>query len=119
MKVYLATEGWYSDYRVLAVFTNRTDAEEVGESVEEFELYESRPVPQIVHVLESMPWNVEPRYWREVVRPWDYRAEWAVTRPRVDVWPHGMRAYGLDEKGVRKAFADRQAQRRGESEGIA
>jgi hypothetical protein len=56
VKVYLATSGEYSDYRVCHVFTRREDAEayELGEDVVEFQLHDG---PVEVRVWHIMYWN--------------------------------------------------------------
>ena len=55
MKVYLATSGEYSDYRVCHVFTRREDAENypLGDDVEEYELQDG---PVQVATWHSVYW---------------------------------------------------------------
>jgi len=59
VKIYLATRGEYSDYRVCHAFAKREDAEsyKLGEGVLEMELHDG---------------PVEVRYWYDL----DWRAEW-------------------------------------------
>jgi len=56
VKIYLATSGEYSDYRVCHAFTRRVDAESyaLGDDVKELEL---RDGPVEVRTWHSMRWN--------------------------------------------------------------
>jgi len=88
VKVYLATRGEYSDYRVCHAFAHREDAEAylLGEDVKEMELHDG---------------PVEVRYWYDL----DWRAEWrdregdglAVANPLVN---SELRDFDGDEKNV-------------------
>lgn len=64
MKVYLATSGSYSDYRVLGVFARLRDAEayELADDVEEFELKEGPQEVRSWHTLRWEPDRPEPEY---------------------------------------------------------
>ena len=55
-KVYIATSGEYSDFRVEAVFANEADAEayELGGSVEEYELHDG---PKEVRTWYRLQWS--------------------------------------------------------------
>ena len=56
MKVYLATAGEYSDYRVCHAFTRREDAEsyKLGDEVKELELHDG---PVEVRTWHRLTWN--------------------------------------------------------------
>lgn len=60
-KVYLATSGEYSDYRVLHVFTREEDAREykLGEDVEERELHDGPVEVRVWHSLDWRSWTPE------------------------------------------------------------
>jgi|WetSurMetagenome_2_1015567.scaffolds.fasta_scaffold15523_12 hypothetical protein len=126
-KVYVVTEGSYSDYHIVAVFRDRKEAETfVGSNVdeiEEYELYEKQPVRQVVYYAkaESPDWNVEERSW--VAWPWD--SYYGLSRPVADewpqqgLWPRRVTVHGSDMGEVRMALYDRIAKIKAEQEGIA
>jgi hypothetical protein len=64
MKVYLATSGSYSDYRVRGVFAREEDAEayELADDVEEFDLKEGPQEVRSWHTLRWEPHRPEPDY---------------------------------------------------------
>lgn len=121
-KVYIATEGSYSDYRILGVFVTREAAAEVGE-VEEYELWDKPPkavTSYEVHGWPNQGW--EPNWEIHVLRPWDYGYETYghSGRPLVHEWPNGgMRISGGVKSVVEKAWQDQVARRRAVQEGIA
>lgn len=122
MKVYVATEGSYSDYRILGVFSKRGDAEAVGE-VEEYDLWNRVPLVRTVYAMRAFPPDYEP-VTLEVHRlqPWDYNyGNLATTkRPKYDLFPNrGFQVSGTNRPLVEKAFRDRRAQLVAEAQGIA
>lgn len=130
MKVYLASEGSYSDYAVIAVFLNKEDAQKVSlNEVEEMELYESVPEKVSGWVMKAMPYTED---WHErFVSYWPWEVWLPMNdRPTTHVWDYGyrrdgggyskaIRASGKDRESVRKAFYDRVAQLKAEDAGIA
>lgn len=121
-KVYLVSEGAYSDYGIVAVFADEELAEsfaaELGGRVETYDLLEEGPERIVVW---SSEWrNGEVRTWSWTI--WSHESDYA-RRPRIDEGeaPKGywIRASGLDRKATIKAVADRGAQRTAELEGIS
>ena len=123
MKVYVLTEGEYSDYRVNAVFSSQTAANAAkdagaGESIEEFELYDAVPPQTILYIHERLNGRESRR--AEIRWPWDIWQDPAPSeRPRFYEWDHGRRVYGTDEAAVEKAWQDREAEERAKAEGLA
>lgn len=123
-KVYVATDGEYSDYHIVAVFGNRELAEQFGE-VEEYEVYEEAPAKRSAWVIEAIPADAPEREYNHVAYPWDYAwATYSHGRPKVQVWEAGrgrvsIRVSGGDREQVRKAFRDRRARLLAEREGLA
>lgn len=121
MKVYVATEGSYSDYHILGVFTNEADAASVGE-VEEYEVYEKVPARVTSHAITGFPPDFEPRSDVHVLFPWDYGWESYGTkrRPKVQRFPNGgLRVSGTSRSIVEKAYQDRVGQLKAEAAGVA
>jgi hypothetical protein len=123
MKVYLATSGEYSDYRVQHVFTRREDAEEypLGDDVEEREL---RDGPVEVRFWHALIWRANHPdevardfcaanpYQSEECRDFDGRPghiqhHWAGPPERT-----GPILYveGWDREGVLKVYSEQRAQ---------
>lgn len=125
MKVYLATSGEYSDYRVQHVFTRREDAESyaLGEDVEERELQDGPVEVRTWHMLrwnpgipdregDSLrvpnPWLITGR------RDWDGRPghvqhEW-FTQTQFQPPKRQLVVEGWDLERVRKTYSEQRAQ---------
>ena len=119
-KVWIVTEGSYSDYRVRAAFTTKEAADAVGGQMEEFVIYDGVPRKVQWHSRELIQ-------GREVRRdgldwPWSTEVEfYAQTRPTFYAFPRGsgFRVSGRNEAEVDKAWQDRLARWKAEKEGIA
>jgi len=96
VKVYLATSGEYSDYRVRHAFTREEDAEayKLGDDVLELEVHDG---------------PVEVRYWYDL----DWRADWGdrkaisgvqVANPHMD---SELRDFDRDERNVQHTWSGR------------
>jgi hypothetical protein len=122
-KVYVATEGSYSDYRILGVFTTEEEASKVGDYAEEYDLWERVPTKKTVYVLMAFPPDYAPRPIEvHLIQPWDYGYGLfgVAKRPKYELFPNrGFRVSGTDRPLVEKAFQDRRAQLIAEAEGIA
>lgn len=128
MKIYLATSGDYSDYRVRHVFARKEDAEAyaLGDDVEEFEVQEG-PV-------EVRPWH-ELMWWPD--RPDRQAGEFTGANPLV--YSAGRRDYdgnarhvdhrwndartcleveGWERERVMKVYSEQRAQHLAHKEGI-
>jgi hypothetical protein len=132
MKVYLATEGEYSDYRVLHAFARREDAEayEGADRVEEFDLREG-PV-------EMRPWHT--LTWNPGIGDRE-RTSSALENPFVQSWPqdfdgdernvshawHGppqltgpvLHIQGWDLDRIRKVYSEQRAQYLARQQGVS
>ncbi len=121
MKVYLATSGEYSDYRVRQVFARREDAEAygLGEDVEEFELREGPVETRLEYHLYWSSWIPD----REatltaMANPWtgSDRLDFDDRPDRVDHrWTEGRYGRQLDIRGwdmdrIRKVYSEQRAQ---------
>lgn len=96
-KVYLASEGAYSDYQIVGAFTRREDAEKyvadgMADGVEEFELHDG-PVEVVeIHRYRWFPSRLEAPYFdhtRAVERskhPERLKAVWHDGTPMIDRW---------------------------------
>lgn len=64
MKVYVATRGSYSDYRIVGMFAREEDAAayELGEDVEEFEIHDGPQEVRNWYTLTWYPDKPEPEY---------------------------------------------------------
>lgn len=123
-KVYVATEGEYSDYRVRAVCSTKALAAKIGDNEPlEMEIFTTMPARATVYELTAMPWDLEPPTMRvSFPYPWDWEADHVVPRAQTHEWTfgpvRGLRAYGPTEEGVRKVFFDRRARLLAEREGL-
>jgi hypothetical protein len=134
--IYSLSEGEYSDYRVLALFTTRALADQAREAhieeaehaymdelkVEEFALYESVPEPVIHYEITENIWRngTETNYdeTMKTRRPWMSTYPPITDRPhaecRVLTGPHRekegwhLEVRGTNLEKVRKAFQDRK-----------
>jgi hypothetical protein len=120
MKVYLATSGEYSDYRVQHVFTRREDAETyaLGDDVMECELHDGPVEVRTWHTLRwyanspdhegdsyriGNPWlDSEQRDWDG--RPGHVQHSWHAVGTQLLV-------EGWDLQRVRKTYSEQRAQR--------
>jgi hypothetical protein len=122
-KVYVATEGSYSDYRILGVFTTEEEAAKVGEYAEEYDLWERAPEKKTVYAITTFPPSYPSRPIEvHSIQPWDYNYErlGMAKRPKFELFPNrGFCVSGTDRSLVEKAFQDRRAQLIAEAEGIA
>jgi hypothetical protein len=133
MKVYVVTEGAYSDYHIEAIFANRKDAQRVvdrknaprdgdayGEAcVEEFDLRDGplEPIIVFVRVFQDTSSYVSSLFDIEPSRAWSRETEelwwpWDDDKPRLVVakeneW--GVIVRGTDKAKVDKSFQDRVA----------
>lgn len=132
MKVYLASSGSYSDYRVLGIFAREEDAEayELSEDVEEYEVHEG---PQEVRAWRKLNWypdQPEPEYetnwsWGPCKTPNPYedthperrdydgrpnRVEHRWTRYRGERGSGHLEVCGWDIERIRKVFGELRAQ---------
>jgi hypothetical protein len=136
MKVYLVTTGWYSDYSIAAVFTDKAMAERHrvqrtdANDVEEWPVIGSDdPQPHKVFVYAAAAeWF---RNSEDEVRTWSFDA-WSYDlhnhglggRKKVNITEgnapagHYIRAWSLDPRMATKAVADRRAKYLAELEGI-
>ncbi len=121
MKVYLATSGEYSDFRVQQVFARREDAEayDLGDDVQEFELRDGPVETRIEHRLYWNP-QIEDREETAtaMANPWfaTERLDFDGQPHRVEhQWNHGARGSNLTVKGwelerIRKVYSEQRAQ---------
>ena len=123
-KVFVVTEGEYSDYGIVAVFATRALAEAhasdewlLGGSVEEYDLLEQAPAKVAWYVIDSVG-RAKPG--ERMVMLYDYDSppyngrEHAYTK-----WASGRRVYGRDPERVRKVFWDNWQREQAEAAGIA
>jgi hypothetical protein len=115
VKVYIATSGSYSDYRIEGVFTREEDAGafELGEDVEEFELQEG---PLEVRDWWTLTWYPQGQHGRDPLthsarrvfdgHPNYARHEWNKTSQFVPF----LRVEGWDRERVMKVFSEQRAQ---------
>lgn len=134
--VYVVTSGWYSDYRIDAIFEDRRQAERHraqrsdANDVETWTLYETGdPDPQQVVIYgAAAEWfrntSDEIREWS--FTQWDYENEFGLgKRKRVVVKEgdapagHYIRAWSFNAELARKAVADRRAMYLARLEGVA
>ena len=138
VRVYVATEGSYSDYRVLGVFAKEADAKEAShDQYLTMDVYPAMPPAVQAYRMWADPFDgeVHTESYHDLY-PWDYRYEFfAHDRPRVEVnarngkgpnkyegrfdRPLLLTVSGTDPKAVQQAFSDRRGQLLAEREGIA
>lgn len=133
MKVYLATSGEYSDYRVRHVFAREEDAEAyaLGDGVEEFEVREWPVEVRAWHELtwhpsqpdreRSHPQGGNPQIHSAGLRDFDgdeRHAEhtWSFPQTPTLAW---LRVGGWDLGRVKKVYSEQRAQYLARKEGIA
>ncbi len=123
MKVYLATSGEYSTYRVERVFARKEDAEayELASDVEEFELAEGPAEVRQWHSIQWDTWipdrgasdsHAENPNWYSEKRGYDDQPENVMHSWR-DHEPRGCRTLyvgGWDLDLVRKVYSEQRAQ---------
>lgn len=122
MKVYLATSGEYSDYRVQQVFVRREDAEgyALGDDVQEFELREGPAETRIEHRLYWNSWTEDREETATTgANPWvaTERLDFDGQPHRVEhQWNHNSRhgshltVKGWDLVRIRKVYSEQRAQ---------
>ena len=129
-KVYLATSGEYSDYRVQHVFARREDAEayELATGVEEYELQGGPVEVRVWHILW---WNAEqPDAERDGSRlgnPWeltDSRDFDGNPRRAAHDWGRRfgervLRVQGWDRERVLKVYSEQRAQYIARQQGVS
>lgn len=112
VKVYLATTGEYSDYRVVRVFANRADAEAypIADDIEEYELTEG---PVDVRPWHEITWRLndrEPEQTHEL-RDFDGHPNNCIHRLCSSYGrPHALTVEGWDLTRVQKVFSEQRAQ---------
>lgn len=112
MKVYLVTDGEYSDYHVSAVFAERSAAKAFikidGGRIEVWDALSEVPAQGQWYVIEEIstqkgvgrrtelhwPWE-SPSYFGHRRRAWNYSK-----------WQYGERAWGMNERAVEKAWTE-------------
>jgi hypothetical protein len=126
VKVYLATAGEYSDYRVLQVFARREDAEsyELGEDVEEWDVEDGPVEMRTWHSLHWWPARPEGRdpqglrmdnpFERSSLRDFDSKL-----RTSHHWHQDGLIVEGWDLNAVHKVYSEQRAQHIARREGIA
>jgi len=128
VKVYLATSGEYSDYRVVHVFTREEDARsyELADDVEEYELREGPVLTGVWHVLQWQPRLPDrPGDSLRLANPYEYteRHDLDGQPSRVQhriLEPSGLLVVeGWDLNGVRKVYSEQRVQILARREGIA
>jgi hypothetical protein len=82
VKVWVATEGNYSDYRILAVFDTEEGAKSVGDA-EEYEVFTVAPEARMLHQASGLSTQAEPAMWSIRIMPWDTMFDQAVSPPVV------------------------------------
>ncbi|MFI7113976.1 hypothetical protein ACIBK9_47200 [Nonomuraea sp. NPDC050227] len=104
MKVYLATSGSYSDFRVQGVFAREEDAAayELGESVSEYELWEGPQQVRDWHELTWYPDLPEPVYERDSY----YGGTMKMPNPYEETLVYNRRHYDGDERRVEHHWRD-------------
>lgn len=120
----MATAGQYSDYRVLAVFTDEALASKVGDDVLELDLWDKVPAPKVSYVIrEHPPLSTDPEVVRHQLLPWDYSYESMNfgRRPVVELWGRlgGIMVSGGVREAVVKAYHDRRNQLLAMEAGVA
>jgi hypothetical protein len=129
VKVYLATAGEYSDYRVLHVFARREDAESypLGEDVEEREVRDGPVEVRMWHELRWAPHlGDRPRDSLREANPVEYRElkDFEGGQDAGYVWSRDHMGYdhlrvdGWDPGRVRKVYSEQRAQYLARQEGI-
>ncbi|WP_141576153.1 hypothetical protein [Actinomadura sp. WMMA1423] len=115
MKVWIATSGSYSDYRIEAVFTRPEDARdfELGEDFEEYEVHDG---PLEVRDWWTLWWHPQGQHGPDPVVTSDRRTfdghpnyarhEWGKTGRHVPF----LRVEGWDRERVMKVFSEQRAQ---------
>jgi hypothetical protein len=142
MKVYVLTEGEYSDYHIEAVFADRAMAERFGEvrfggairayspRVEERDVLTEMPTTQRAYYIRqniSVPGGPagDPQEWH--VERWSHEtSEYAARIPERSEVTVGkcdggvtVTVYAATQEAARKAFHDRVAHIMAEAEGVA
>lgn len=120
MKVYLATSGEYSDYRVLHAFARREDAEAypLADDVEEYELHEGPVEVRTRHTVHWYPegqgWGVpgqNPNFFGASYdfdgRPNHVEHTWHTTPGTGNVW---LVVEGWELERVQKVYSEQRAQ---------
>lgn len=125
-KVWAVTEGSYSDYRVIAVFTTEAMAKEavekgMGDAVEDLPMYEE--VPERISILTigcRMPVPSGKKWGLH--KDWEPFREWSHTElifPDIDTWrkrlqvnhtDQALTVSGADHERVRKVFGEKKAE---------
>jgi hypothetical protein len=136
-KVYLVTEGSYSDYHVVAAFASKELAEEFAAGpankwgdmgVEEYDVYSELPTPTIIYTgevqREANGWPDDIEVSSYLRWPWDDDVS---RRGEVSAWkmagsrerPRRFTCQHTDREAVIKILSDRVAQEKALEAGIA
>lgn len=141
--LYALSQGAYSDYHVLALFTSKKLAEQALEAhkadeewsrdarIEEFDLFDELPEPVTEHYYQVEIWD-DGRVTNENIRqathlPWNHLDGTPKPRPHVR-WVRApmyrdqggrLEVRGSDEQAVKQAFSDNKARILAEIEGIS
>jgi hypothetical protein len=131
MKIYLATAGEYSDFRVCHAFTKREDAEAyaLGDDVMEMELSDSPVEVRTWHTLwwdSARPDQTDLRGYSnpyESSYPRDFDGDPRHAEHRWNKDHNGVRttliAGGWDRDQVRKVYSEQRAQHLAKAQGIS
>lgn len=131
MKVYVVTDGDYSDYRILACFENEDAASQfvaIGQTsgrVEEYTLFDRVPARVDWWVIDTIHYEHLGVPHERVLTEWEYEEpafagrEYGYSRFAGLYGVPGRRVYGRDRERVRKVFYDNWHRERAEAEGIA
>jgi len=121
MKVYLATAGEYSDYRVVRVFARKEDAEayELANDVEEYELTEGPIEVRRWHTLGWCPWIPDREatgmaaanpFWGNEMRDYDDQPRNVIHKWQDDRFGRRLAVEGWDLDRIRKVYSEQRAQ---------
>lgn len=126
--VYALERGEYSDYRVLALFENRADAQSAakrtahyeGAEVVAREVYQSDPAPTPYYVIEQMDKQPATEMLTWIIEDWN-GPHWEGRMIRGVAfmkWPYGVRVWGTNKEGVRRRWQEYTQQREAEEAGL-
>lgn len=124
MKVYVVTRGTYSDYHILATFTDKGLADRFAEveagQTETYEAFERMPEKVTWWVIDTIHYDHPGEPFERTTDYWEFEdpayngREYEYSR-----WGNGhRRVYGRDPERVRKVFWDNWHRERAVAEGI-